>query len=196
MKNLILTSTILVGLSLVSCTSNQDLASLSEYDDVYYRSGDAVDAGKAPSSTEQAAAVMPGASSAEQSYYQNTPYAPSEPAQTQVAPNDDYYDADYARRVQNFHQNPDGNYNYGNSANSSYSSGPNVNVGMGYGNYGGNSSWGTSVGINYSSNMYNSYYTSPMYFNMVLGRYNYSNPWIYQSGFYYDRSMNARYLSH
>src|SRR5690606_8054666 len=120
------------------------LAKLNEYDDVYYQGS--------PTAAPMAAPVavndntLNDASDAERSYYQNAPYTETEPSQDNSYNTDsDYYDEDYANRIDNFHRPNDGDYMYSNSQNTSPSLSYNVGVGMG--SYGS----GLSMGMSYGS---------------------------------------------
>lgn len=118
----------LLTLAFTACSSNQDLARLDEYDDVYYHGGGPLLASKAPESTSD---DYNGASNAEQSYYGNGDYAyDAEDKPTEPDSEADYYDPDYARRIQNFQYNEDDNYAYNQN---NYGSNPNVNVNLGFG---------------------------------------------------------------
>jgi len=99
-----------------SCSTNQELAQLDEYDDLYYTPND-----RLPEHSSYESSEFVGASSAESSYYGESPYVeesgrPSNEFAEKSADNteieDDYYDPDYARRIDNFHRNQDPHYVY------------------------------------------------------------------------------------
>ncbi|MCZ4407358.1 hypothetical protein O3Q51_00950 [Cryomorphaceae bacterium 1068] len=100
---------------LASCSTNQDLVQLEEYDDLYY----------APAPRETASQSYDpneflGANSAESSYYGESPFVdeaekPSsefEEKSNEDEESEDYYDPDYANRIENFHRDEDQDYVY------------------------------------------------------------------------------------
>jgi hypothetical protein len=100
---------------LASCSTNQDLVQLDEYDDLYYTPADRAFASEAYSASE-----FLGANSAESSYYGESPYV-DETEKPSADFNDksnldqdssDYYDPDYAARIENFGGDNDPNYIY------------------------------------------------------------------------------------
>ncbi len=116
---------------LAACSSNQDLASLEEYDDVYYQGGSELSASL--STTPETQESLDGASNAERSYYENVPYTEPEAEPEPVNSDTDYYDEDYANRIENFNGSNQGQYLY---SDPTYNNSPNINVGFGVGTYG------------------------------------------------------------
>lgn len=140
---------------MASCSMNRDLVQLEEYDDLYYTPSE-----KGNEATAYNADQFSGANSAESSYYGESPYVnesekPSadfdDKSNGDQIDSDDYYDPDYATRIENFHRNDEANYIYGdafannmnprfsgsmhmNSFNGFNSFGFGVGIGMGMGN--------------------------------------------------------------
>ena len=175
MKNSIPVIIALAALTLLSaCSSNENLVSLKEYDDLYYQGDERAFVPLSASTTTTKANSIPGATAAEQSYYSNAPYDTSTPtpAEASVDPNEDYYDADYGRRLQNFH-NPGGDqaYMYGdpngfnNGGNWNSNVGMGMGMGMGRGGFGPQSFWGGSVGFGngFNNNPWGSPFYDPFY---------------------------------
>ncbi|HKK39986.1 MAG TPA: hypothetical protein VJ949_11255 [Cryomorphaceae bacterium] len=100
---------------LASCSTNQDLVQLDEYDDLYYTPAPQQTAAEAYDANQ-----FLGANSAESSYYGESPYVdesekPSSEFEEKAheeseQESEDYYDPDYATRIENFHR--DGNQDY------------------------------------------------------------------------------------
>lgn len=106
MKNVFLPFLAVAVAIFSACSTNQDLVGLEEIDDVYYKGGITPKGALVASTTPEQATFMEGATPAEQSYYQNTPYVPAvgeEIEQITDSVEEDYYDEDYARRLENFH---------------------------------------------------------------------------------------------
>ncbi len=102
---------------LASCSTNQDLVQLEEYDDLYY-----TPVARETASNAYDASKFLGANSAESSYYGESPFVdesekPSsefneKSAEDAEQETDDYYDPDYATRIDNFHRDDDQDYVY------------------------------------------------------------------------------------
>jgi len=131
---------------LASCSTNQDLAQLEEYDDLYYTPAPREIASQAYSSSE-----FTGANSAESSYYGESPYVDeSEKPSSEfndksmddelAEESDDYYDPNYANRIENFHRGDNPNYVYGdafaNNMSPQFYGGINMNSFNGFNNTG------------------------------------------------------------
>ncbi len=117
MKNIRIYILSIATLSLATaCSTNQDLVQLDEYDDLYYTPKEKKSLAEARATNE-----FDGASSAESSYYGESPYVddsekPSsefDQKSNEEEIQDDYYDPDYANRIENFHRNDDPYYVYG-----------------------------------------------------------------------------------
>lgn len=193
MKNLNLYILGVIAILFSACSTNQDLATLNEYDDIYYQGNRTVVASAASAAVNDN--TLDGASDAERSYYQNAPFPETETTEQNDSanPDSDYYDEDYANRIDNFHRPNDGDYLYSNSQNTS----PSLSMSLGYGmgSYGS----GMNMGFSYGSpgyghrpmGMYNSYYSSyyspfnrsPWYSPYSVRPYGYGG---YGSPFYYD----------
>lgn len=161
MKNLNLFIIGVFALFLAACSTQQDFTALKEYDDVYYQGSKERIANNTPIIVEEDR--MDGASNAERSYYQNVPYSESEKTENEKSydPDTDYYDENYANRIENFHRYNDGGYHYSNPYNTS----PRMNMSFGYGMspyYYGSS---FSLGMRFGNGFYDPYYS------------NYYNPW-------------------
>lgn len=198
MSHLRFTIALISAALLSSCASNQDLVNLDEVDDIYYQSSPNDNGQLAMVSLENNAPdMMGGASDAEKSYYQQTPYDP--PAESwesveEYNSDEDYYDEDYARRLENFHSDektpqyiyaddevyeivdntvPQVNLNVGfgySSFGPGMSMGMGMSWGMGYGNmYSNPYGWGNCYGFN-SPFYYQPPYWSPYYY----GNFHYS----------------------
>lgn len=168
MKNFNLYLILASATLLSACTSNKDLATLNEYDDIYYTGQPALTASLG--SNSPMAGNMDDATDAERSYYENVPYSESNDEEA-VADQDDYYEEDYATRIENFNGSNQGDYLYSNPSNNntSINTSPNFNMNMmyGVGSYG--SSFG--MGLSYGSPgygyggypFYDPFYPSPYY---------------------------------
>ena len=99
-----------------ACSTNQDLVQLDEYDDLYYTP-------KSERSLAEMSSInqYEGANSAESSYYGESPFVdesekPSsefdEKSNEENTEDEDYYDPDYASRIENFHRSEDPHYIY------------------------------------------------------------------------------------
>lgn len=164
MKNLNLYLILGFATLLSACSSNKDLATLDEYDDIYYSGQPALTASL--SSSPSAASNMDGASDAERSYYENVPYSESSSDEVVAEDQDDYYEEDYAARIDNFHRENDGDYLY--SSPSTINSSPTIRWNMMYGM----GSYGSSFGLGFS-------YGSPGYgYGGYGGGYPYYNPYM------------------
>lgn len=104
-------------LSLASaCSTNQDLVQLDEYDDLYYTPKPERSLAEVSSASQ-----FEGANSAESSYYGESPFVnesekPSsefeEKSNEEEVEEEDYYDPNYASRIENFHRSDDPHYVY------------------------------------------------------------------------------------
>src|SRR5690606_40031764 len=113
-----------------ACSSNKELTSLDEYDDIYYTGQPALTA--SVNSNSAISNNLEGASDAERSYYDNVPYTETESDEDAVTEDDaDYYDEDYANRIENFHGTNQGDYLYSNPGYNNTS--PNISLNMMYG---------------------------------------------------------------
>lgn len=102
---------------LASCSTNQDLVQLDEYDDLYYTPTPQQTAAESYDANQ-----FTGANSAESSYYGESPYVDeSEKPSTEYSQksndevdeeSEDYYDPDYATRIENFHRDENQDYVY------------------------------------------------------------------------------------
>ncbi len=112
---------LVVATAISSCSSNQELTQLEEVDDVYYRAPKKTVAMVDPDSPTESVSFMDGASDAERSYYEGGEYVPA--AQTESIAEDDYdyYDEDYARRLENFSDSSDESYIFDYDGNTDYS---------------------------------------------------------------------------
>jgi hypothetical protein len=184
-----------------ACASNQDLVNLEEVDDIYYQS--------APNGNGQLALVsldnnkpnlMEGASDAEKSYYQQTPYNPPAESWEYVEESDsdeDYYDEDYARRLENFHSD-EKKPQYIYADNDVYEIVDNTvpqvnwNVGFGYSNfgYGPGMNWGMGMGTGWGMG-FGSMYMNPYGWNNCYGFG--MNPYVYSSPFWGPNFYNPYY---
>jgi len=130
MKNLNLYIILAFATLVTACSSNKELSSLDEYDDIYYSGQPALTA--SVNSNSGANSNLDGASDAERSYYDNVPYTETESDEEVVAEDDaDYYDEDYANRIENFHGTNQGDYLYSNPGYNNTS--PNISLNMMYG---------------------------------------------------------------
>jgi len=195
MKNYLIYILALLTIIFTSCSVNEELVMLDEVDDVYIQPDDRFYATASASTNDNDPVMepMPGASDAEMSYYQNSPYSADDNAAEEdrkEGQNDDeeyydYYDEDYASRLQNFHgdDNPEyytygGNNYYGGNNFPATSSWPRFNWSMNYGfssfGYGARSGFG--LGMTYG-NPYNSFY-DPFYDPFYSSWNNpYMSPW-------------------
>lgn len=184
----------LITVALISsCATNQDLVNLEEVDDIYYQASPNGSRGSVTASTNTSSPdLMNGASNAERSYYQQTPYTPEAESSEYVEEensDEDYYDEDYARRLENFHNDEkQPQYNYGGEDiyQVAENTAPQVNwnVGFGYSSFGPGMGMGMSYG-NMFGNPYggwNNCYGYAMYPNYGYNPYAY-NPYGY-GGFY------------
>ncbi len=149
-------------LFLASCSTNQDLVRMEEVDDLYY-------------SPTVAAVTEPnyetdsfiGANSAESSYYGQSPFVDEEEkpsAQIEAvdeSESDDYYDPDYARRIDNFHRSEEEEYIYNDAFANNMAQQPQWNVNMGFTAMNGWNGWG--MGVSYG---------------MPMGYMGMRNPWM------------------
>lgn len=209
MKNYWMYILALLTIGISSCSVNEELVMLDEVDDVYIQPDDRFFA-TASSSVNDSDPIMdpmPDASNAERSYYQNTPYSADEEAAARSAEAEqksaessedeyyDYYDEDYASRLQNFHGEDDNEY-YMYGGNSMYNnrtlpptaSWPRFNWSINYGfssfGYGARSGFGLGMGFG-NPMMCNRFY-DPFYdpwFDPYYSPYcdPYLNPW-FRSG--------------
>lgn len=175
MKNLNLYLILAFATLVTACTSNKELSSLDEYDDIYYTGSPAlVASGPSVSSNSN----LDGASDAERSYYDDVPYTETE-SEVEIAEDDDYYDEDYASRINNFHRYNQGDYIYSTSPNMS------LNMMYGVGSYGS----GFGMGFSYGTPRYGwGGYGYPYYDPFYSWRPYYSSPWYrpYPYYGYYD----------
>lgn len=152
MKYFIYITSILGIAFLASCSSNQDLMSLEEYDDLYYTPSDVRPAEPVAYQDD----ALNGASSAESTYYGESPFEdeqgkPSsefeskENEEGEDGEFEDYYDPDYARRIENFHRNDEDNYVYSDAFGNNMQ--PRVNVGFGFNSFNGFGGWGMGVSM-------------------------------------------------
>lgn len=129
-----------------ACSSNQDLVQLEEYDDLYY-----TPAPREYVSQPYSANEFLGANSAESSYYGESPYVeeaekPSEEfagkanSEEDSVDVEDYFDPDYAARIENFEndENPDYVYSdaYTNNMNPRFSGSMSMNSFNGFNSFG------------------------------------------------------------
>lgn len=131
---------------LASCSTNEELVGLEEYDDLYYTPTERVNEPTAYETNE-----LDGASSAESAYYGESPFEdqrgerPSdefEPksneedgeAKAEEGEFEDYYDPDYARRIENFHRNDEPGYVYNDAFANQMN--PRFNMGFGFNSFG------------------------------------------------------------
>ena len=135
---------------MISCSTSQELAQLEEYDDLYY--------------TPSARDVQPEAYGAESSYYGESPYVDesekpsSEFADTKSADEEeveeDYYDPEYARRIENFHRDEDPHYVYSDAFQNNMN--PQFYGNMNLNSFNGMNSMGFGVGMTFGNPMYGS----------------------------------------
>jgi hypothetical protein len=136
---------------LVSCSTNQELAQLEEYDDLYYTPSPRQTESEAYSSDE-----FTGANSAESSYYGESPYVEeSEKPSSEFdnksnneefgEENDDYYDPDYAARIENFGENNNPDYVYSDAFNNNMN--PRFYGSVGMNSFNGMNRTGFGVGV-------------------------------------------------
>ncbi len=170
MKNLNLYLILAFATLVSACSSNKDLATLDEYDDIYYSGQPALTANLASPSSQS---NMDGATNAERSYYESVPYDDSNSDEVIQDDQTDYYDEDYATRIDNFHRTNDGDYLYSSPSNNNTSPSISMNMMYGMGSYG-MGSYGSSFGMGFSYgspgyggypyyNPYRSYYANPWY---------------------------------
>jgi len=201
MKNYLIYIFALLTIVFSSCAVNEELVMLDEVDDLYIQPDDNFFASASASISDDQPIQEPmsDASNAEMSYYQNTPYSSDsqespEPKSSNESSDEeyyDYYDEDYAGRLQNFHGVEDNEYHmYG--GNSMYNnrtlpptaSWPRFNWSMNYGfssfGYGARSGFGLGVGFGNSMmcNGFNDPFYNP-WFDPFYSPYcdPYMNPW-------------------
>lgn len=174
----------LLTIGISSCSVNEELVMLDEVDDIYTRPDEDryyVTASASTNDNEFIPESMTNASDAELSYYQNKPYSAEDEnaAQSQTASGNpeneeyyDYFDEDYAGRLQNFHGQDDNTF-YPNGANSMYNNRnlpptaywPRTNWSLNYGfnsfGYGTRTGFGMGMGFG-NSMMCNNFY-DPFY---------------------------------
>ena len=185
MKTLKIFSLIAAVGFLASCSSNRDLVSLDEYDDLYYQGNDHAAAQKPAQKSEFFPEDKTDA--AESAYYGSDGYnegpADAEPiddSTSKAAGDDDYYDPDYARRIDNFHRSNEPEYIYDRA----YDSSPRVQMSLGYSSFG--SYGGLGFGLSYG-NIYRPYgypYYSP-----------YMDPWYFHTSYWYNPFYYRPYYS-
>lgn len=189
---------------LSSCSTNQDLVSLQEYDDLYFMPGPELSASNGSNFTPiSSSPTFDGASAAEQSYYSNKPYTPApepsngaeEPAPTKQNDEFDYYDEDYGKRIENFHRSENEAYQYNPVQNTSPQ--VNWNVGVGMSNFGPTSSFG--MGVGFGTPGFNNFggfppFYSSMMFNRGMGFCNRCmDPWMLSRMYAWDPFYNRAY---
>ncbi len=198
MRKLYIIGGLLTAIVISSCSSNQELAQLEEVDDVYYRAPKKKVALVDPDSPVESVSFMDGASDAERSYYEGGDYVP--PAQTQSSSDSDYdyYDEDYARRLENFSDSTDESYIFDYDGNTDYSeiyetennyppTRFRTSFGFGYNTfYGPHSNIGMSMGYSNYPTPYGTPYPSH------IGGYN-MNPWSYGVCVNYGFGYNSFY---
>lgn len=185
MKTLKIFSLIAAVGFLASCSSNRDLVSLDEYDDLYYQGNDHAAAQKPAQKSE----FYPEdkADAAEAAYYGVDGYnegpADAEPIDESTAETNgdaEYYDPDYARRIDNFHRSDEPEYIY----NRAYDSSPSVRWSLGFSTFGPYSGFG--FGMSYG-NLYRPYgypYYSP-----------FMDPWYFRTSYWYSPFYYRPYYS-
>lgn len=185
MKNLGLYILGIFALFLSACSTQQEFTSLKEYDDVYYQGSAKVTS--SPTAVQVSEDRMEGASDAERSYYQNQPFSEKVEKEKSYDAESDYYDEDYANRIQNFHRHNDGGYIYSQP----YSTSPRMSMSFGYGMspyYGSSFSWGMRYGTGFYDPFYSPWYRpySP-YYSLYYGYSPFYDP------FYYDPFYSYRF---
>ena len=143
---------------MISCSTSQELSNLEEYDDLYYT----------PTTRDVQTETYPleefvGASSAENSYYGESPYVDdSEKPSTEFADvkaeeedyDEDYYDPEYARRIENFHRDEDPHYVYSDAFQNNMN--PRFYANMNFNSFNGFNSTGFGFGMSFGNPMYGS----------------------------------------
>jgi len=217
MKNYWIYILALLTITISSCSVNEELVMLDEVDDLYVQPDNTfyTSASASTSDDNPMQEPMPNASDAEMSYYQNTPYSSEAPKPSEANENTegtdeeyyDYYDEDYAGRLENFHgdDNNDyymygGNTMYNNRTLPPTASWPRVNWSMNYGfsSFGYGARYGVGLGIGQGNpmmacNRFNDPFYNP-WFDPFYSPYcdPYMNPW-YRPGWNsgWGMGMNA-----